>query len=135
MVTATSNQLAASTALPRNTPSTPYTWLSQPPLTPPRKAPRNWEVEKAPMAVPLWAAGASLATREGRLASSRLKAAKNRISMMIISTRVWCQNTRPRQDRPSTVIAPTSTCFMRRFFSASMIKGRMVTTDTNKTGR
>ncbi len=62
----------------------PWVWCAMPPSSPPAKAPRNWEVEKNPMAVPLAAAGAILATREGSEASTRLKAVKysNRAASM-----------------------------------------------------
>src|SRR5690554_942338 len=76
MVSATSSHTTNPAAINQSTPSSPAICNSQPPSAPPRNAPKNWEVEYTPIAVPLLAAGASLLISEGRLASSKLKAIK-----------------------------------------------------------
>ena len=47
-----SAQTKARTAQPQNTPEMPNRPSRMPPITPPKKAPRNWEVAKTPRAAP-----------------------------------------------------------------------------------
>ena len=73
---ATRNHSAATAAPARKTPSAPQWRKASPPSAPPTKAPRNWLLEKAPMAEPLACGGAMRETSDGNVASSTLKAAK-----------------------------------------------------------
>src|SRR5690554_7403496 len=89
MVNATSSHTTSAAAISQSTPSRPAVCNSQPPSAPPRNAPKNWEVEYTPMAVPLAAAGASLLISDGKLASSRLNAIKKKNSTAHASHRLW----------------------------------------------
>ena len=74
---------------------------------------RKGNVVHTPMADPLASAGANFDTNDGRLASSRLTAAKNVHNSNPSAQIPLAPRYRPSTDRPNTAMAPRNTGFIR----------------------
>src|SRR5690554_5124306 len=117
ILAAKNNQSAASAAHPAKTIDAPPKLNSQPPKIPPIAAPKNWLVEYTPIAVPFAPAGATLLIKDGKLASSKLNAAKKIIVPMTNNVRLCPNHQKNNSLNNSTLIAPRNTRFILRCFS------------------
>ena len=87
------------------------------------------------MAVPLLPAGAIFDTNDGSVASSRLKARKNRKSAATTPVKSLSRTAMAKRESPSRATAPQKMGFMRPYFSATTMAGTTATKDTAITGR
>src|SRR5699024_9618408 len=122
MVIATNNQHSANTVVSTNTackPCAPNIPCTQPPAVPPTKMPRNWELEYTPIAVPLLSAGAALEISDGKLASSKLKAAKKTSKPAPIDHKLWWASSIHNCPMPTAATAAMNTAFILQIGRAS----------------
>src|SRR5690606_16632379 len=97
---------------------------NRPPITPPKKAPKNWLLAFTPIAVALDWIGAALDSQEGNKASITLKAIKNRprpMSKIYLDSKPKTITIKPRI---IPLIATRKIARILWYFSARIILGK-----------
>src|ERR1039457_2718025 len=109
MESASNSQAMQSPAANTNTDAGPTCCVRKPPRAPPKNRPKNWKLLYTPMAVPLLPDGAILDTSDGSVASSRLKAMKNRNRAVTTPGKWWMDTAITSVETSNNATAPQNT--------------------------